>query len=172
MARKTKKVLKAITETQFHESITEYAYADASKSQLAAQMETELTRIREKYENKIEPHVASCEKHFEVIQTFCEENKNQLFGKRRSFETTYGAIGFRLGTPKLKLLPKMKWDMVLDNLKHHLPNYVRTITEPAKDRLLADREQEDVAAALHKVGLSVDQDERFFIEVKYPPIHL
>jgi phage host-nuclease inhibitor protein Gam len=166
MARKTKAVVKHIKETQFQESITQYAVADATKSKLEAQMEAEVARIREKYIGKIEPLAASCEQHFEVIQTFCEENKARLFGKRRAIEMHFGTVGFRLGTPKLKLLPKMKWDAVLDNLKQHLPKYVRTITEPAKDKLLADRESEEVAPILQKVGLQVGQDERFFIELK------
>ncbi len=43
---------------------------------------------------------------------------------------------------------------------------VRTVVEPAKDKLLADRDNEEVQAMLPKVGISVVQDETFYVEPK------
>jgi hypothetical protein len=43
---------------------------------------------------------------------------------------------------------------------------VRTVEEPAKDKLLANREDEEVAAMLPKVGVAVVQDETFYVEPK------
>ena len=55
---------------------------------------------------------------------------------------------------------------MLDNLKAYLPSYVRTTEEPAKDRLLIDRNTPEVADNLAKVGLCVAQDETFYIDLK------
>ena len=44
--------------------------------------------------------------------------------------------------------------------------YVRTIAEAAKDRLLADREVEEVRELFPRVGITVVQDETFYVEPK------
>ena len=165
-ARKSKQVVTGVTEAQYLESLAAYATADAKRNKILSELDLKITELREKYAERAKPYADECEGHFEVVQTFCEENKAQLFDKKRTVETVHGNVGFRLGTPKLKLMPKMNWEKVLDNLKHYLPEYVRTITEPAKDRLLADRDMEGVAEKFPKVGIMVGQDETFFIELK------
>lgn len=164
--RVVKTVVAGVSEGAFQESLAGYALADAEACSLVAQMDVDITRVREKYDAQLEQLRQRCEKEMEIIQAYCTENKERLFDKKRSMDTVHGTVGFRLGTPKLKLLPRMKWDMVLDNLQHYLPAYVRTTTEPAKDRLLADRALEEVANNLRKVGLTVEQEERFFLEMK------
>ena len=94
------------------------------------------------------------------------EQKDVLFVKRKSLDTTHGTLGFRTGTPKLKTLKGFTWASVTNLLQEFLPNYVRTVTEPAKDKLLADRDDEIVQKSLGKVGLMVVQDESFFVEPK------
>lgn len=164
--RVSKTVVKGVTEAQYLASLAAYAAADARAFVVISKMDEQVTKIREKFDGEIERLRQECDTHYEIVQTYCEENKETLFEKKRSLETTHGVVGFRTGTPKLKLMPKMNWEKVLDNLKHYLPAYVRTVTEPAKDRLLADRDQEEVATLLPKCGINVDQDEKFFIELK------
>jgi len=43
---------------------------------------------------------------------------------------------------------------------------VRTTEEPAKDRLLADRDVPEIFTQFQKLGITVDQDETFFVEPK------
>ena len=94
------------------------------------------------------------------------ENRDELFTKRKSLETTHGTIGFRTGTPKLKTLKGFTWNAVVNMLKEFLPGYVRTSEEANKEKLLADRESEEVVALFPKVGITVVQDETFFVEPK------
>jgi phage host-nuclease inhibitor protein Gam len=81
-------------------------------------------------------------------------------------EMVHGTLGFRIGTPKLKTLKGFTWGAVTNLLKEFLPDYLRTSEEPAKDKLLADRDVEDVVLLLPKVGVFVDQDESFYVEPK------
>jgi phage host-nuclease inhibitor protein Gam len=81
-------------------------------------------------------------------------------------EMVHGVIGFRTGTPKLKTLKGFTWGAVTNLLKEFLPSYVRVSEEPAKDRLLADREVPETASLFPKVGIFVDQDETFYVEPK------
>jgi phage host-nuclease inhibitor protein Gam len=97
---------------------------------------------------------------------FASEKKNEFFSKKKSMEMVHGVIGFRIGTPKLKTMKGFTWGAVTNLLKEFLPAYVRTSEEPAKDKLLADREVEEVIALFPKVGIFVDQDETFFVEPK------
>ena len=98
---------------------------------------------------------------------YCLEHKQKLFNNRRSIGTLQGIAGFRLGTPRLKTEKvNANWEGILAQLKQILPAYVRTIHEPAKDLLLADRHKEHVAPVLVKLGLQVVQDELFYIETK------
>lgn len=86
--------------------------------------------------------------------------------EKKSMETSHGTIGFHIRTPKPDKLKGFTWNAVTNMLKEFLPLYVRTIDEPAKDKLLADRDKEDVANLFTKVGVCVKQDKTFFIELK------
>lgn len=51
-------------------------------------------------------------------------------------------------------------------VKEFLPEYIRVSEELAKDRLLADRDKEEVAEQLSKCGMTIVQDETFYVEPK------
>jgi phage host-nuclease inhibitor protein Gam len=86
--------------------------------------------------------------------------------KKKSLESVHGVIGFRTGTPKLKTLKGFTWGAVTNLLKEFLPKYVRTTEDPAKDKLLADKDDREVSDLFGKVGIAVVQDETFFIDLK------
>ena len=167
MAKRTsKKVLSGVQKHEFDAALTEFAAQDAKEQSITAKMDEQITRIREKYAPQLEEIKEKKEEQFEIVQTYCEEQKPQLFTKQRSLDTVHGKVGFRTGTPKLKTLKGFTWAAVTNMLKVVLPDYVRTIDEPAKDKLLADRDTELVQAKLSEAGLFVDQDEAFFIDLK------
>lgn len=167
MAKREKKVIySGITSETMEAAIAEYAAADARLAKINATMDEQFTRIREKYQDEISTLTEIKEKNFEVVQAFAQENRDELFSKKKSMETTHGMFGFRTGTPKLKTLKGFTWGAVLNLLKEFLPGYVRVIEEPAKDKLLADREMPEVSKNMSKCGIEVVQDEVFFIELK------
>lgn len=155
-----------ITSEQMETAFSEYAAADARLAKINATMDEQITRIREKYSDDISKLTESKEKAFEIVQAFAIENKEDLFIKKKSMDGAHGTFGFRTGTPKLKTLKGFTWEAVKNLLKEFLPGYVRIQEEPAKDKLLADRDMEEVACNLAKCGISVVQDETFFIELK------
>jgi hypothetical protein len=71
-----------------------------------------------------------------------------------------------MGTPKLKLRKGFTWGAVTNLLKEFLPGYIRVSEEPAKDKLLADRDDIEVNSQFSKIGIFIDQDETFFVEPK------
>jgi phage host-nuclease inhibitor protein Gam len=155
-----------VSQQEMESAFADYARADAQLQKINAKMDIEMTKIREGHAKEIGRLMEVKEKSFDLLQAFAVENQAELFSKKKSMETVHGILGFRTCTPKLKTLKGFTWGAVTNLLKEFLPAYVRTSEEASKDRLLADRNSDDVAALLPKVGLSVAQDETFFVEPK------
>jgi phage host-nuclease inhibitor protein Gam len=168
MAKKTresKPVVEALTAEEAEVVMAEYAQADARIEEIQAKMDQQITRIREGYADELSRLAQEKADRFAMLQSFAENNR-ELFQKRKSIEMAHGLLGFRKGTPKLKLLKGYKWPAVVKLLKLHLPTYVRVIEEPAKDKLLADREMPAVLQSFPVCGIKVDADEAFFVDLK------
>jgi phage host-nuclease inhibitor protein Gam len=164
--RSKKTILQGVTREQADSAFAEYATADARTQQITSKMDMQITKIRESYQDELTKLQDKKSNTFDVLQVYATENKEVLFPKKKSVETTHGIFGFRTGTPKLKTQKGFTWSAVTNMLREFLPEYVRTTEEPSKDKLLADREVPEVAALFDKVGILVDQDETFFVEVK------
>jgi len=164
--REKKIVVTGVTRDQMEEAFGKFALADAKMQGINAKMDAEITKIRDKNADELARWQEQKDDAFELLQTYATENRDELFTKRKSMETTHGVLGFRTGTPKLKTRKGFTWASVLQLLKEFAPGYVRTTEEPAKDKLLADRENGDLVEIMPKVGIYVDQDETFFVEPK------
>lgn len=167
MVKRTKKtVCSGITRDEAEKAFAEFASANAKVQSINAKMDQEMTKVREKYASELTELKETKDRNFEIIQTYATENKEELFAKRKSVESIHGIFGFRTGTPKLKTLKGFTWPAVVKLCEEFLPNYVRTTSEVAKDKLLADRDKEEVNGLFGKVGVQVVQDETFYIEPK------
>lgn len=164
--RQKKVIIQGVTREQAEDAFGAYASADAQQQKITAILDKKFAEIREKWADEIQKLNETKEDNFAVMQAYALENKDNLFIKKKSMEMVHGVIGFRIGTPKLKTLKGFTWGAVTNLLKEFLPGYVRVSEEPAKDKLLADREDEVVAKMMPKVGIYVDQDETFFVEPK------
>ena len=166
MARTKKTVVSGITREQAEQAFADFAAADAKVQNLTSKMDIEMTRIREKYADQLAELSATKEKNFDIMQAYAIENKEELFSKRKSLESAHGVFGFRTGTPKLKNLKGFTWAAVTNICKELLPQYIRTTDELAKDKLLADRDNPEVAEFFPKIGVQVVQEETFYVEPK------
>ena len=112
-----------------------------------------------------------------IITDVTREHADEAFATYAKNEA-HGTIGFRTGTPKLKLLRGFTWISALPLVKEFLPDYVRQSEEVAKDKLLADRDADVMTAGdplgpgtpmkeqMAKCGIQVVQEEAFFVEPK------
>lgn len=164
--RQSKKVVTGVTDEQFQEAMSIYAQQDAEVDKQTAKLNGEITRVREKYDGAIQTAHDEMDRVGEIIQAYCTENKGALFADKRHIETVHGKVGFRLGTPALKTLPKWTWAKVLEKLETVLPEFVRVSKEVDKEGLLSNRAEESVATHLNEVGVYVAQSESFYIELK------
>lgn len=164
--REKKVVHTGVSTDMMEAAFAEFATADAKLQKINATMDVKFTEIRDRYSDEIARLSELKEKAFDVLQAFGIENKDQLFSKKKSLESVHGVIGFRTGTPKLKTLKGFTWGAVTNLLKEFLPGYIRVTEEPAKDKLLADRDDEEVSGMFSRVGIAVAQDETFYVEPK------
>lgn len=166
MARVKKTVVTGVTREQMEDAFGRYASADAEVQSINAAMDKQFVAIREKHADRLAVLEQEKTEAFEVMQVFATENREELFSKRKSMETTHGTLGFRTGQPKLKTKKGFTWAAVLDLLKKFGQDYIRTVEEPAKDKLLANREDEDCQQVMKDCGILVAQDETFYVEPK------
>lgn len=166
MARQKKTIISGVSREAMEEAFRAYAAADARQRSLTAEMDGRLTEIREGYADRLTSLENEKKEAFDMMQSYAVENREQLFRKRRSIETTHGVLGFRTGTPKLKVRKGLTWAGVLELLKVKAPSYLRQTVEVAKDRLLAERESEDTRAIMDACCIDVVQDETFYVEPK------
>ena len=167
MAKREKKVIiTGVTREAADEAFAAYAKADAQSAKITADIELQCAKIREKYANKLAELEGEKDKAFDTLQAYATENQADLFTKKKSLEMAHGVIGFRTGTPKLKTLKGFTWASALQLVKEFLPGYLRQTEEIAKDKLLADRDVEDMVPQMNKCGIQVVQDETFYVEPK------
>lgn len=173
MAKREKKVIiTGVSRETAEEAFAAYAKADAQSSKIAAEIELQCAKVREKYAAKLAELEGEKERAFDTLQSFATENQTELFAKKKSLDMTHGTIGFRTGTPKLKTLRGFTWASALTMVKKFLPDYIRKTEEIAKDKLLADRDMvfgEGVPLMTERMaecGITVVQDETFYVEPK------
>lgn len=166
MARVKKTVVTGVTREQMEDAFGRYASADAEVQSINAAMDKQFVAIREKHADRLAELEQEKTEAFELMQVFATENREELFSKRKSMETTHGTLGFRTGQPKLKTKKGFTWAAVLELLKKFGQDYIRTVEEPAKDKLLANREDEECQQVMKDCGILVAQDETFYVEPK------
>ncbi|MCD2424475.1 host-nuclease inhibitor Gam family protein [Niabella pedocola] len=161
---KMKKVLTGNTSKETAETAL-FIFSSTAKRQhkIHTTMDAEINLIRQKYLQELSDLNTQKIQAFETLQRYAENNRDAFAGKK-SIALKNGILGFRTGMPKLKTLKGYSWSSVVNLLKIHLPDYVRTVEEPAKSKLLADRLLPEVGLKFKELGICIDQDETFFVE--------
>ena len=166
MARKKKVIISGITRDEMEEAMHSYAVADAKQRALMAEMDGKLSEIRELYSVQLQDLDMEKDEAFEKLQAFATEKRDEYFSKRKSMETTHGTLGFRIGNPQLKPAKGMTWAAILELLKIKGKNYIRTVEDIAKDKLLAERETDECQLVMSACHITVIQKETFYVEPK------
>lgn len=166
MAKKIKTTVTTIqTRDELERVMGECARTAILRGQLELAMEEQINLVRKDYEARLADFDAEIETLAADLEAWAALNPD-AFRERKSLDLTHGTIGFRTGQPTLGCIAGVKWEHVLDMLKcNRMAQYVRTIEEPNKEALLADREKIG-ADRLRALGMKVGQKERFFVEPK------
>lgn len=135
----------------------------ADLNALKAQLDQELTAVRQKYEGRIDGFTKQIEQKSGLLQQWAESAPEE-FGAKKSIDFLHGRIGFRTGNPALKTLSGWTFKRVLEVIDR---TFVRTKEELDKELVLASHARGELDdKGLRGVGLRVVQDEAFFVEPK------
>ncbi len=165
--RKSEKLSNIISKEEFDTALKEYSAKSIALDKKKADLEEELQEIREDYATDIDLLTAQQKVHFATIKAYCIEHREELLvDKAKSFETLYGKIGFRKDPPSIKTASGVTVAVLLTRLKESgLVKYIRTVEEPNKELLLADRDTE-IRSLFPELGIKIAADETFYVDLK------
>lgn len=143
-----------------------YAKAEHQIVKLTAQLDLEMTRIREKYQDKLALLEKERKEAEEKLFVFANANRETYFSTSKTLELTHGAIGFRTGTPSLKTKKGYTWASVLELAKTFATHFVRTKEELDKEGLIQKRFDNQIQELYDRIGVQVVQEEKWFVVVK------
>lgn len=146
------------------------ALAANNRRKLIVKLDAEELAVKEKYAANIAACEAEIKTQSDALRAWAEANPAE-FGKRKSLDFAAGTLGFRTGTPKLKLLARWTWEKVLTAIQERAFNFIRTTPEVDKEAILtfyssASDKPAVEAKVLAPIGVKVVQDESFFVEPK------
>lgn len=168
MGKRTSVTLPSTTMTllEAEQEMATMAKADATISKINAQMDLEISKIREKNQDKLAGLTKEKDDSEAKLMLFCTQNKEELFSKKKSIELAHGQLGFRTGTPALKALKGFTLASCLKLAKEFLTDYVRTKEELDKDALISARNIPGMDENYSKIGVQIVQEEKWFVELK------
>lgn len=145
--------------------LQEYAHATSELKKIEAEMEIKIQKIREQYKGRIQPLKETQVDTFKLLQAFAEHNREMYFSKKKSKDMTHGLIGFRMGQMKVKFERGMSKKALPLVQEMDLP-FTRSKVELDKDKIIASREDEGIMKKLLMCGITVVQDESFYVDLK------
>jgi phage host-nuclease inhibitor protein Gam len=157
-----------ISRTRAEELLGEIASLKVDDRTLKTQMDRELTEVRDRYTGSIVTLEKQIEEKTVLLESWAAANPAEFPKGRKSLELLHGVLGYRTGTPKLKLLGRRTWELVLEAMRGTpLRGLIRTKEEVNKEGILAGYAQNTIRDAdLAEIGVKVVQDETFFVEVR------
>lgn len=157
-----------ISRARAEELLGEIAALTVEQRKAQTAMDERITTVREHYQERLVPLGKQIEEKTVMLESWAASNPGEFPKGRKSIEMLHGVLGYRTGTPKLKLLSRRTWDLVLEAMRGTpLRGFIRSKEEVNKEGLLAGYAQNTVRDSdLSEIGCKVVQDEAFFVEVK------
>lgn len=143
---------------QAAEAVREIGERQRELARIAADMNDELARVKERWEAAAEPHNARIAALTQGVQTWAEANRDSLTqgGKVKTAALTTGEILWRLRPPSVRVTGA---EAVLDILRRMgLTRFIRSKDEVNKDAILNEPE-----AVVAVPGISIQQGEDFVV---------
>jgi phage host-nuclease inhibitor protein Gam len=161
-------VMAKIEKSEAEEHLMKYGMAESTIEKIEAEIAIECAEVRAKYQVELDRNNTIKTDAQKALQLFAELNREEHFSKKKSLQMLHGTLGFRIGTPKLKMEKSFTWEVGLALIKSKEGGmaFVRTSEEIAKDELLARRDEEAVISLMNECKIQVVQDEKFYVEAK------
>ena len=176
MARKSKTISTTITgRDDLERRVGDYAEATARIAEVEAQMNLEISKIREKFEGRVSDLKDAADAVFDDLNAYASLHPEIFSAGRKSIDLLHGTIGFRTGQPRLSM-PRGKTDDELCSSMLALPTvacFVRrtnVVDKSAVIGAISADQPNDRKAVLESIGFRVTQAERFYVDPKYEDV--
>ncbi len=157
------------TEAEARELVNDYVALDRRVLAARLRAEQEIDRIKAERDREIAQYQGAQASWFAAIKAWWEAGGKALAGRGRSAELAGAKIGIRLTPPKVKLARGVKVEAVvfwLGSIRwSRAKEFRRTKVELDKPAVIkAVQTEADIRATFEKQGLTVVQDDEFFID--------
>ena len=164
--RTKKKIVTPPAKSELTDIMKQFAEASSHIKALEAEEELQMLALRKAFEEKSRDLIEQRQTAIEKLEAFGLQNRDELFSEKRSMELMHGVIGFRTGTPKVSKPRATTWNKVIEALSENQSEFLRTKKEVDKDKILANRTNQELMSQLNQLGIQVVQEETFFISLK------
>lgn len=159
------------TQSDFERVIGELVERKIAQRDLQNAMDAELAAVRCKYEAELPSIETEIADRLKLAQDYCDAHPDIFPRDRKSIEIVHAIVGYRTGTPKLKLLRGWTWDRCLEMIQQFGFPFARTKLEVDKESILRfaaeETDQERLRTRVLKpIGAQIVQDETFYVEPK------
>jgi len=164
--RTAKKTIVAVTYAEAQTAANTYAAASIKRDKITAELNDKLKAVREKYEPSLTAIEDELSNPVEVLETFAKEQRPSWEAK--SIELSNCIIGFRTNPPSVGKKKGITWDAVVGLLKNNklLKAFVKVKEDVDKAAILKEQSNVKIMKQLQLVGVNIEQEEQFYVDVK------
>jgi phage host-nuclease inhibitor protein Gam len=160
------------TREELERAMGEYAAATLALEACRVEMEDNLRRIRDEYEQELAGLKLAAEAPFKQLELWARRHP-EAFEGRKSLELTHGTIGYRTGMPRVTLKRGTDENALCGLLEAHgYARAVRVAKELDKEEIIrcarseSEAEKHFAEGLASEFGLKVSQTERFYAEAR------
>ena len=154
-----------VTRSDFEKAASDFFEATHEIQKINAEKALEVQAIEKEFEEELRVAKTKQEVSETTLSKFALANKDLLLtGKSKTAEVGRVKVSFRSGSGKLVLVEGTDWDAVLAKAKEELPDYVRTVEEIEKDKIIKDCDL--LKDKLEVCGLKVETEEKVSFKLK------
>lgn len=140
--------------------MTEWLDASGQLAMVNSQKKIEMSELEQKYANQLTTLEDRLAKAQETLRLFAEQEREELFSKAKSVDFFGAKIGFRTNPPRLVLAQDEA--KIIEKMRDAMPGYL--VVKETIDKKSVIRDYENDAKTFKKLGLTVEQEEVFFVK--------
>lgn len=166
MARTSKKTNVNVTLAEAQAAANTYAESCIKKDKITATMNEKLNAIRQQYEPGITELNVEMEEPVEVLEAYAIAQRGNWDAK--SIELSNCVIGFRTDPPSVSKKKGITWDAIVGLMKNNklLKQFVKIKEDVDKAFILKEKSNPKISKGLELIGITIEQEERFFVDTK------
>lgn len=165
--RVTKVTISNVSLEVAQQASNDFATKQNKLDSIEAKMNKEINAVKEKYQDDITELQEELQEPVQILEVFAKEQQS-TWGKKKSMELLHTVIGFRTGQPKVSKDKKFTWDAVLDLMKKNrvFKGFIRSVDEINKEAILSEKNEAVLNQLKEDCYVSIEQDEKFYVEAK------